>query len=788
MIIAAFLRFESPANHGILHLFMHDQPPSLPYPLPPRRPDALGPCLAAAGRLLLYTAGGRWRRAGHRPGAKHAVPEGFAGVCVAANADPAGDGFIIDRLRDLGIRHVRLDLAYPEFGQHQTRLLQKLLAEKLHVCLHLVQPRAEAGLMSRRRGAASAAAAERWRAFVDDMLARWGAAESVEIGATCNRRKWSGQSLAAFVQAWQIAWPIARRRGVKIIGPNVTDFEPAYNFYLLDHLRRLGCPPDAHTDNLFVERATEPENYDHKILGYRAAGWLRCNLIRKARLLQDIGAVQGAPRLICSHTAWSLRRIARLLDHVEEKQADYLARYLLLAAAANALERVYWGPLIGQREGLIDDGTAEYPDPPHVTLYHQARGNPADYRLRPAFHALAAVQKFLHGAVFQRAHTSGQALEILEFTTPDGLIRHAVWSVNGRCAAADDCYHPAALAAAACADRDGRPLPAPPAFFGESPTYLAWNQPAELMLRQDPAPCDWRLDWHQSRQNAAPLHDPAWLGIQQTRASGGEAIAPTALLAAIAEYLPDGAAAEAGGAGSLPDAATTILRAGRNRVWRRPAPWQPGQSIVIKRFKVPGRWRRLLDWRKPSKAIRSWNGAQELLRRGLPTPRPLACITPRRQHQPAYYVCEDFRQNYSARDIFTALAGGADAAQQVAAADWYAAISGFLVKLHGRGVFFRDLSAGNLLMRRRPNNGTIEFGLIDTARARFYPWPLPLRQRLSDLTRICHPLHWPGRRQLLTAYMQSAGRTFQPWMCLPLLAYDWKHILKNAIKPWRRRP
>ncbi len=462
------------------------------------------------------------------------MPDGFLGICVAASADPAGDDYLLEQLNELGLRHVRLDLTYPAAGGHQPRLLAKLLEHDFKVCLHLVPPRAEARLMS-RRGPAAAAAAERWRAFVDETLARWGgAAACAEVGATCNRRKWSGQTLAAFTHAWQIAWNIARARGVQIIGPNVTDFEPVYNFLLLDRLRRLGCPPEAHTDNLFVERATEPENFDHKILGYRAAGWLRCNLIRKARLLQAIGAVNAAPVFICAHTAWSLRRIARFLDYIEEKQADYLARYLLLAASSGALERVYWGPLIGQREGLIDDGTSEYPDPPHVTLYPQARGKPADYRVRPAFHAMAAVRNLLQGAVFVKAHTPGPDLEILEFKGSDGAIRHAVWTANGRCAASDACYHPAALASAACDDRDGRRMSAAPAFFGESPTYLTWQQLPPALLLPKPAPAGWRLAWHHRRAGSpALLHSAAWQGIYQTRADNA-AIDPAALLAAAA--------------------------------------------------------------------------------------------------------------------------------------------------------------------------------------------------------------------------------------------------------------
>ena len=49
---------------------------------------------------------------------------------------------------------------------------------------------------------------------------------------------------------------------------------------------------------------------------------LRFNLVRKARVLRDIGASFGVAKTICAHVSWSLRRITRFLDNAEEKQAD----------------------------------------------------------------------------------------------------------------------------------------------------------------------------------------------------------------------------------------------------------------------------------------------------------------------------------------------------------------------------------------------------------------------------------------------------------------------------------
>ena len=277
---------------------------------------------------------------------------------------------------------------------------------------------------------------------------------------------------------------------------------------------------------------------------------------------------------------------------------------------------------------------------------------------------------------------------------------------------------------------------------------------------------------------------------------------------------------------------STTLRDSRNVVWSVSAPWNTERTIVIKAFKPRSVFRRLLDHGKPDKALRSWNGAQELLRRGLHTPTPLACLIPentapqsatsphRATTRPlprrpvagqgatllqtwrerrgsgkwslgakgadvtSYYICEAFTSAWSARDAFSTFSAGATEFQEHAANDWYEAIAVFLQKLHTRGVYFRDLSAGNLLARSAPS-GKLEFALIDTARARFYSHSLGLRLRFCDLMRICHPLDWPNRRIFVEQYLAHNGRRFSWWMKIPFWYYDEKHRMKNALKQTR---
>jgi len=795
---------------------------------------------AVADNLRYWTSGCR-QRCRSAPESQCSVPPDFFGICVASAPDPACDSYVIARLKELGVSCVRLDFSYDSFDSYGERFLKHLLAASLRVCLHLVQPLADVKAM------VNPETQERWRTFVAKTLATYGSRlDMLEIGATCNRRRWSGYTPVTFLLCWQIAWEETQHHGLTLAGPNVTDFEPFYNVAILSELKRSGMLPAIHTDNLFVERATEPEALDHKILGRRLAGVLRFNLIRKAQILHDIGRWAGVPEFICSHVAWSLRRIARRQDHIEEKQADYVTRYACLAAASGALRRMYWGPMIGQREGLIDDGTSAYPDIPHVTFYGHIHGRPDDYRLRPAFAAFKTVNRFLSGAAFRRKITTGPGLEILEFvqtrqveersqgseiirhpspiTHQPSTILHVVWTTNGNCAEASDCYPPEILTTAEAYARDGGRLAQLPALFSESPVYLFFTSEQSAVSSKQSEKIKYVLRSNVAKDGERHENVGALLAPSATKGPlapprgdvAAPALIPKVRFASIPgmHYAPirhepwtgfylaedsglvfnihqllalllDPHASESKNDRPLSPSAT-ILRDSRNCVWTIPAPGERSRRLVIKRFNPPGFWRKLTQRHQPDRAQRSWNGAQELLRRGIPTPQPLAFIhnTQFPATRSSFYICRSFENGWSAREAFTAFSQGATQFQGKSATDLFEAMARFLRTLHDRGVFFRDLSAGNLLFRCEAE-GDIECTLIDTTRARFYPAAVGLRQRLCDLIRLCHPLNWKGREDLVATYMRFSGRRFRLWMKIPFAYYDAKHRVKNALK--RRR-
>ncbi len=721
----------------------------------------------ALSNLCYLFSGGYRLPSGHRLESSHEISRDFFGICVASSPDPECDRYNIDQLRELGIKHVRLDYTYASADDHIGRFLEQLLQAEMCVCLHLVQPREEARKMQ------TAEAQEAWRLFVRHTLEQYGSRLAlVELGSTCNRRKWSGYSFGTVVISWRIAHEEAAVQGVQIAAPNVTDFEPIYNVGFLDIARQEGMLPAIHSDNLFAERATEPESYDHKILGWTLAPLIKYNVVKKAALLRKITSRYGIEKLMCGHVAWSERRIRRQLADPSAKQADYLSRYLCLLAASGTFDRIYWGPMIGQREGVIDDGSTEYPDElPHVTFYGKAKGKVSDYKRRPAFYALKTVVEMLSGARFVKDHSSSPHLCVLEFVKDD-ICLHVVWTTNGNGFDPSSWYDSDSLSRATACRRDGDTLVTFPCIVGESPVFLSWDGKPPYFKGEPPS----LMKHHRFHSTADTVlrrvADDQWRGVVVTPAQGD----PAELVKAVYPSALDQAADK------------SVLRDGRNTVWSLALPTSRAGTVVVKRSQVRSPFRRLLDTFKPSRSLRSWNGACELQRRGIATPRPLAFFeqTRRAGNREGYFVCEAFPASGSVRSAFYDFARGKGTYEGVAKDVFYREFAAFTQRMHGRGVFFRDYSSGNILMRVE-DDGQPSFSLIDTTRARFFRRPVSLGRRLSDLKRVCHRLTWPERHAFLGHYFTGTDAGHELRIRITFGLYDAKHWYKQRIKRFRRR-
>lgn len=714
-----------------------------------------------ARAVVSYVLQGKLRGANHLPSMGHAIPTDFCGVCVATGADAAIDEYAIASLQALGITHVRLDFSYADPGSHTERFLRALIDRAFKITLHLVQPFDAAVKMP-----VEASALQQWRDFVVRMLDDYGQhLAAVEIGATVNRKRWAGYTLHGFLAAWEIAHDVVRERNLALAGPNVTDFEPVYNIGLLALLKQRKQLPDIHTNNLFSERSTEPERYDHKIMGRRAASLLRFNLIKKAQLLHRIGRDHGVDELQSPAAFWTLPRIRRLLTNDEQKQADYLARYMLLCAASGALARASWGPLICQREGLIDDA-APYPALERITHYAGVEGNLADMRQRPAFHALQTFNRLIPGLRYEGPIATGNGLEVHAFASSSMRV-HAAWTINGRAAALVDIYTAEDLRVATCLDRDGNTLADLPDLATESPLYLQWPLNSAIRTRSEASVLDQlAIHRHIEGRSYYLFRENGWQGLILARDAAEAAILREALHPERIQSPPRDA----------------LLRKARNVIWTVVDPRDQTRKLALKQPVWMHLHKKYLDRSKPSKARRSWNGACELLRRGIETARPVAYFEKQEDNTLTrnYYICEYVPADFSARDLVSAFAQRQHEYMGITQEDAYSQLCEYVLTMHNRGVYFRDLSGGNILIRKSMN-GTLEFSLIDTARARFFNHATPLSMRISDLTRICNKMHWAGRKRFMTLYLNSLGLQFSFFRRLPFHIYDTKVTLKRNI-------
>lgn len=687
------------------------------------------------------------------------VPREFFGINVAAGETSAHDDYVIARLRELGITHVRLQFTYSSFGASTERLLLRILDEGFEVLLDLVPPFDAARQLESGQGLA------RWKQFVQDVFSAFSPRVGIfEIGSTSNRARWSGCSYRGYLRMWRIARECAQGYSIKLAGPNVSDFDPAYNIGMLSWMSRLGGVPDIDTDNLFVERAIEPEAFDLRKGGRLAAKVLKLDLVRKAGVLKAISSRFGIRNTYCTHVCWSSKRLRRWNGDPAQKKADYLVRHLVIAAASGSFDHVYWGPLIGHSDGLIDDATEAYPQTERVTHYERIGGHIESYRPEPAFYALRNVVSQLSGARFERGALAHNGLCVFEFVGSDGSSLHVAWTRDATVVPVDLLFH----RIGAAFDCEGRPrdrlvtLCERPVFLRQAALKIGFEEIENLV----PAARGARFA-SVARVDFVPWQNTIWRGA--IALEPGQDVEPRAqaLQPLHLETLP----------------ADPLLRDKRNRVWCAREPFDAREKWVIKRIRVRGAKRFFYRFRS-SKAERNWNNAGRMLRLGLATPMPVAYFE--RKHAgsvaDSYYVCRFVECLFSARQSFEALRAGSDRFAGASREEILDAAARYVHHMHRRGIVHRDLSSGNLLFTR-DEHGALNGTAVDVGRARFISGrPLNQRERFHDLMRICYKLDWPNRRALLDRYFRLWQTPVPALSAVPLAYYDWKHRIKPMLK------
>jgi len=701
------------------------------------------------------------------------VKEQFFGINIATSNDERCDDFVLESVRKLGIQHVRIDFSYESIGGDAERLLHKALADNLEVMLDVFPSFADAQKIGKSR-----AVDQRWYDFVETVFQRY-QHENIffEIGNTPNRQSWSGFNPIGYLNAWHLVAPLIESYAVKVAGPNISDFEPVGNLCLLQAIKRLSSVPSIHTTNLFVERVVEPEANDHHVLGAMARDWLRLNLVKKARVLEDIGQAVGCEESYCSYTCWTLRRLRRWSVHPEQKQADYVMRYMILAAASGALDRVYWGALICNRDGLIDCGEENYPVIDNVSHYREVRGNFEDLRIRPAFHAFAQTISLLSGSTCHQAVHSQEGLHHFVFVGEQRQEFHVAWCRDGfevplRHAYPGELWEVQDLVVE---NVTGEPLQEKPTMIGEQPLILKFPS-IQLQLRPDPRRIS-ELELvvaggdSESTIEYLPVNNGEWRGgimldAGQSFSEQQKKLLPEVLESAKVEKL---------------------IRDKRNKVWNVES---DDHTLTVKLNRAVGGKKfsyRFFD----SKAKRHWDNARDMLRLGIATPQPIAYFErPKRSGtEPNYYVSEFLEDAFTARDIFASINNDEPDYRGMSHDYLLELIGRFVCRMHARGILHRDLSSGNILLTCYTHKASSEIQatphLTDIGRAKVKA-QLSTRERLIDIMRILYKLSWPEREKFMTYYLGQHRSVFRGWRTA-VRYYVFKQQAKRKIKAWIRK-
>jgi hypothetical protein len=694
----------------------------------------------------------------------HRVPDDFIGINIASNDELDTDDYIFDRIHELGIKNLRIYFTYTDFNNHKSRLLKKLKDFDGNLIINISPPIKDARSIITEHGTLV------WRNFVEKLLNEFKEIKfMVEIGSTINRQSWTEISYQGFYKLWSVAFNVCRIKNRKIIGPNVTDFEPFVNFGILKSLQSKHQLPDVLSNNMFAERTIQPEPNDPRVFISKFPQCFKFDLYKKSAVYKFLAKEFKIKSIISPCSFWSIKRIGRLKDQPEQQRAKYVTRYFAMMAAKGNFEKVFWGALICHREGLIHNGLnePEYPKIEQVTFYGEAKGYVSNYHITQSFRALQFFNQTVPGSTFIKNYTDNPTIQILEFET-DNEIFHIIWTQNNCIADIQKFYHINQLRTATSKDKYGNNINQPTSI-NDDPMYLFWPKESRPHLIQKPFVYP-NAFVEQNKENFYFLHDEYWSGITQAK--------DIETYKLILKYChPDTLL--------TPDKDQS-LRKSRNAVWIKDIP--NFGKVVIKKPMSIYRHKRFLDRNRPNKSLRAWNGTHILLSKGINAAKPIAVFN--KKHDPSslenYYISL-YKEGYSFNDL--ALHFKNDAIfKGFTMRQIFEQCAEFINKMHSRGVFFNDLSAGNILMLIENNN--FHFELIDTGRVKNFNSSLNYKtrktQRIKDLVRILNKFDWEIRNIFLKHYFALNNKKPSFFTKLQLVKYDVfvnsKRLRKKMLK------
>ena len=208
----------------------------------------------------------------------------------------------------------------------------------------------------------------------------------------------------------------------------------------------------------------------------------------------------------------------------------------------------------------------------------------------------------------------------------------------------------------------------------------------------------------------------------------------------------------------LASPAAEIFLDSRNRVGAVSIPLGAGRAstVVIKEYCSFG-VNKLKSLFQDSKAAKAWRGACALLERGLETPFPLAWMEERKRGfvVQSFFLSERIFGGREIRHLFKEL-------PEEALQPHLAALARALRICHERGILHRDLSDGNILVKKDAGApGGFHFYFLDTNRIRVYPRKkIGLPARAKNLIRLGIPA--AQRPYFLEQYAGRRGESPSP--------------------------
>ena len=181
-------------------------------------------------------------------------------------------------------------------------------------------------------------------------------------------------------------------------------------------------------------------------------------------------------------------------------------------------------------------------------------------------------------------------------------------------------------------------------------------------------------------------------------------------------------------------------------------------AVVVKQFRHDDLRARLRRSRRGTRARLSFDAARRLRRLGIPTPAPLLYAESETVEGPAWFVCRRVPEALELRYVLRALNAGEGAARfpGIDGAVLLRRVGALAAELHRHGVWFRDLTSGNVLLSEPTTDA--ELYLVDLNRARFRR-RLSVSQRLRDLSRM--PVSRPADR---AEYLRGYRPGGLPWL------------------------